>query len=80
MVSKALTNTFSGPCIDKEDDGSTDKNGRKCNLYKYSTLDCGMYDDQDFDSGYKCCVCGGGNVAGKYNAVSIKLFKLSYTK
>ena len=55
----------------------TDKNGRLCDEYD-SGLECGKYDDEDFDSLEMCCGCGGGKkgkifLAANFNRSGLKI-------
>ena len=41
------------------DNGAQDTTGDSCS--DYSSIWCGGYDDNDFDSNAMCCICGGGS-------------------
>ena len=46
-------------CFDTEK-GAKDRNGDVCK--NYLPENCGLYDDEDFESRKHCCSCGGGNI------------------
>ena len=45
---------------------ATDKNGNGCGTYTRAA-NCGMHDDEDFDSNKMCCNCGGGGFGTRIN-------------
>jgi len=50
-------------CVDT-DNGATDPYGDGCAAYNNYPSWCGNYNDDDFDSGAMCCICGGGEDDG----------------
>ena len=52
-------------CRNTEYDKS-DLYGDDCSQYEKYDIQCGTYDNEDFDSNKICCLCGGGKT-GKQN-------------
>ena len=50
-----------GQCADSDDD-FVDSDGFDCIVYNDFPDYCGTKDDEDFNGGEMCCVCGGGTL------------------